>query len=129
MASQHNKPVTVLVVEDEELIRMNALDVLDDAGFIVLEAPNADLAVAVLEARDDVEIVFTDVNMPGSIDGIDLQRLVRQRWPHIGVIVTSGMVRLASGSLTERDVFFPKPYDHRRLVDSIEALARAEKHY
>ncbi|MBP2448650.1 response regulator [Rhizobium leguminosarum] len=101
----------VLVVEDEPLVRMFAVDFVEDAGFDVLEAADANQAVAILEARTDIRIVFTDVDMPGSMDGMKLARAVRDRWPPIEIIIVSGHKRPVDDDLPARAVFFPKPYD------------------
>ena len=87
------KPV-VLVVEDEPLILMNAMEIVAGGGFETIGAANADQAIRILESRDDISLVFTDVNMPGSMDGLKLARAVRGRWPPIQIIVTSAF-RLA----------------------------------
>src|SRR5271154_3635956 len=83
------RPV-VLVVEDEFLIRINAAEMIEEAGFEVVEASTADEAVAILEARLDIAVVFTDIQMPGTMDGLKLARAVRGRWPPIKIIATSG---------------------------------------
>jgi CheY-like chemotaxis protein len=87
-------PPLVLVVEDEFLVRMNALSLLEEAGFGVLEAASADEAIALLEARKDIRIVFTDINMPGSMDGLRLAHAIRNRWPPIELVLTSGQMRV-----------------------------------
>lgn len=107
----------VLVVEDEALVRMFAVDFVEDAGFDVVEAANANQAVAILEARSDIRIVFTDIDMPGSMDGMKLARAVRDRWPPIEIIIVSGHKRPVDDDLPARAVFFPKPYD----VDAVTA--------
>ena len=112
----------ILVVEDEALIRMTAADFLADAGHRVIEAANADLAVDVLEHHDDIEVVFTDINMPGSIDGLGLAELANRRWPAVRLIVASGKVPACSLHLPKGGVFLPKPYDSQSLT---AALARA----
>jgi CheY-like chemotaxis protein len=89
-------PETVLLVEDEALVRMLGVDVLEEAGYRVIEAANADVALKVLEADPDaIAILVTDVHMPGSMDGEGLARIVDQRWPWIRVIITSGQARLS----------------------------------
>jgi CheY-like chemotaxis protein len=107
----------VLVVEDEPLVRMFAVDFVEDAGFDVLEAADANQAVAILEARTDIRVVFTDIDMPGGMDGMKLARAVRDRWPPIEIIIVSGHKRPVAGDLPARAVFFPKPYD----VDAVTA--------
>ena len=108
-----NVPI-VLVVEDEPLIRDFVRCELEDAGFIVLEAANADRAVAILEARNDIRLVFTDVDMPGSMDGAKLAAAVRDRWPPIHIIITSGKSRPLQ--IPENAVFIPKPYIGKNVV-------------
>lgn len=114
---------TVLIVEDEPLIRMGVADYVGDTGFATLEAGSGDEALAILSERDDIDVVFTDVNMPGKIDGMALSRLISERWPQIGVIITKGMVRPRSVDLSPRAVFFTKPYNFKNLVDSIRSFA------
>ncbi|WP_426437262.1 response regulator transcription factor [Bradyrhizobium genosp. P] len=84
--------MVVLIVEDEFLIRMNAVDMIEACGFHSADAKNADDAIAILEARDDVRVIFTDIQMPGSMDGLKLAAAVRDRWPSIAIIATSGAV-------------------------------------
>ena len=90
VALETSRRPVVLAVEDEPLILMLAIDMIRDAGFEALWASNADDAIRILENRDDIRIVFTDINMPGSMDGIKLAQAVRGRWPPIKIIVTSG---------------------------------------
>jgi len=113
---------TVLVVEDEGLIRMDATDALEAAGFTMLEAANADEALNILSTRDDIDVVFTDVNMPGSIDGLGLMRRIADERPEICMIVASGMERPAQASLAPRTRFFTKPYIFDRIVEAINSL-------
>ncbi len=101
----------VLIVEDEFLLRMDAADMIADAGFEVVEAGNADEAIEILEARRDVTVVFTDIQMPGSMDGLKLARAVRGRWPPIKIVATSGHVGVAETDLPEGGRFLPKPYN------------------
>ena len=108
----------VLVVEDEALLLFSIADELRDLGFAVLEARNADEALARLEAHDEIAVVFTDIDMPGSMDGLALSALIDQRWPQMKVVVTSGKKLPASSAMPARALFLPKPY-------AIEAVARA----
>ncbi|MBB4235462.1 response regulator [Rhizobium esperanzae] len=112
----------VLVVEDEPVIRFNILDVLEDVGHVALEAANADEALVVLKGRQDVDILFTDVNMAGSMDGIQLAKRVRAMRPNIGIIITSGMVQLDPMALPANTAFLPKPYMHDALISTINSL-------
>ena len=82
------KRVIILVVEDDFLLRMDAVQMIEEAGFDVLEAANADEAIAILETRSDINVIFTDINMPGSMDGLKLAHAVRGRWPPIKIIAT-----------------------------------------
>ena len=103
------RPV-VLIVEDEFLLRMDAVDMIAAAGFEVVEAADADEAIGILEARRDITVVFTDIQMPGSMDGLKLARAVRGRWPPIKIVATSGRVAIAETDLPEGGRFLPKPY-------------------
>jgi len=116
------RPV-VLVVEDDYLIRKGAVAIIQDAGFQVVEADSADDALEILEADSNVHIVFTDIQMPGSIDGLKLARFVRDRWPPIKIVATSGRLRIDSVDLPNGVVFVPKPYDPDQLVQTLRALA------
>jgi CheY-like chemotaxis protein len=120
---KQRRPV-VLVVEDEPLMLMDAVDLVTEAGFEAIGTKNADEAIRILESRADIRIVFTDVNMPGSMDGIKLAHAVRHRWPPIEIIVTSGLT-LANVEelLPERGVFFPKPYTPAEVASALHRLA------
>jgi CheY-like chemotaxis protein len=101
----------VLIVEDEPLVRMCAVKIIEDAGFEVVEAASADEAMRILECRSDIRVVFTDIHMPGSMDGLKLAHAVRNRWPPIKIIVTSGRDLITKQDLPEGGRFFAKPYD------------------
>ena len=114
----------VLVVEDEPLMLMDALDLVTEAGFEAIGAKNADEAIRILESRSDIRVVFTDVNMPGSMDGIKLAHAVRNRWPPIEIIVTSGLNLVdVQQLLPERGIFFPKPYEPAQIASALHRLA------
>ena len=115
------RPV-VLVVEDEFLLRMDAADVIGAAGFEVLEAANADEAITILEARSDVTVVFTDIQMPGSMDGLKLARAVRGRWPPIKIIATSGRLNVGEVDLPEGGRFLAKPYSPAQVTGVLREL-------
>ncbi|MEA2861928.1 MAG: hypothetical protein QOC72_3967 [Methylobacteriaceae bacterium] len=115
------RPV-VLIVEDELLLRMNAVDIIEAAGFEVVEAANADEAIEILEARRDIGVVFTDIQMPGSMDGLKLVRAVRGRWPPIKIVATSGHVGVAQTDLPEGGRFVPKPYSPGQVMDVLREL-------
>src|ERR1700742_68925 len=108
--SQCSPQASVLVVEDECLIRLNAVDALEDAGFLVYAADCPDAAVRILEEHADIDLIFTDVNMPGSMDGLELARHVRARWPEVKLIVTSGGAWKSEMKLPPGGIFVPKPY-------------------
>jgi DNA-binding NtrC family response regulator len=113
----------VLVVEDEPLLLLMAGTMVEDAGLEPLYAGNADEAVAILETRADIGIVFTDVDMPGSMDGIKLAAAIRDRWPPISIIVVSGHTSVALSELPEGARFFGKPYDEQHVVETLIAMA------
>jgi CheY-like chemotaxis protein len=115
------RPV-VLIVEDEFLLRIAAVDMIADAGFEVIEAGNADEAIEILEARRDITVVFTDIQMPGSMDGLKLAQAVRGRWPPIKIIATSGRVNLAETDLPEGGRFLAKPYSPRQVEGVLREL-------
>ena len=109
----------VLVVEDDELLRWSAMIVLEDSGYSVLEASDAGEALTTLEQRADVRIIFTDVQMPGAIDGVRLAHLVSQRWPLLRIIVTSGRMRLHQDDLPKGGVYLMKPYSATELTTAV----------
>jgi CheY-like chemotaxis protein len=114
----------VLVVEDETLVRMFMTDFLDEAGFNVFEAAHADEALAVLQARPDVQAVVTDIEMPaGSMNGLELARVIRERWPDVGVVVTSGRARPGPDDLSDRVAFFAKPYRPDTIINTVRQMA------
>ena len=112
----------VLIVDDDLLVRLNAAFLLEDAGFDAIEAGNADEAVALLEARQDIKVVFTDINMPGSMDGLALAQAVRRRWPPVELVLTSGFARVRDEDMPERGLFLGKPYKPNELVGMIRSL-------
>jgi CheY-like chemotaxis protein len=122
MGLVESKRPVVLIVEDELLLRMNALDVIEAAGFEVVEAANADEAIEILEARRDIGVVFTDIQMPGSMDGLKLVRAVRGRWPPIKIVATSGHIGVAQTDLPEGGRFLPKPYSPGQVMDVLREL-------
>jgi CheY-like chemotaxis protein len=93
------------------------------AEFDVVEASNADEAIAILEARSDITILFTDIQMPGSMDGLKLAAAVKRRWPPIKIVATSGLVEIPPDDLPEGGRFLPKPYDPVQLTLTLRELA------
>ncbi len=116
-----DQPLLVLVAEDEELIRILANEILSEAGFGVLEAADGKEALGILEARPDVSMLFSDVDMP-FLDGFSLARLVAVRWPHMPVLITSGKTSPNFGDLPASARFLPKPYRSAILIGEINAL-------
>ena len=114
----------VLVVEDEFLLRMHAASLLEEAGFDTLEAGSADEAIALLESRKDIRIVFTDINLPGSMDGLRLAHAIRHRWPPIELLLTSGHTRVGDDDMPDRGIFLGKPYDGGELIRTVRSLVR-----
>jgi CheY-like chemotaxis protein len=110
----------ILVVEDEVLIRMMIADALRYAGCAVVEAASADEAVDVLRTTADVGLVFSDMRMPGYMDGVALAQLVRSQYPAVKVVLSSG--QLSAGDWAEHDGFFRKPYDLARVTKHIKSL-------
>lgn len=110
MALRTGPRETVLVIEDEPVMRMQALDLVEDAGFEAVEALGADDAVLILEQRPDIRVVFSDIDLGAGVDGLRLVRVIRERWPPVEIIMTSGKVNPAPGDLPERGLFFAKPY-------------------
>lgn len=117
------KNPVVLIVEDEPLVRELEADILVGAGFRLIEAKTADEAFELLRRGAEVQAIFTDVDMPGSIDGFEFARLVHQGWPDVAIVVTSGKMRPGPRDLPPNASFVPKPYRPAQLVERIrEAL-------
>ena len=115
-------PAVVLVVEDEMLLRMRAVDMVEDAGFTSVEAVNADQAVAILESRSDIALLFTDIQMPGSMDGLELAHTVRARWPSIKIIVVSGQLNPPSIDLPPCSRFFGKSFEAGKMIAQMRSM-------
>ncbi len=116
------RAITVIVVEDETLVRMDIAISLENEGFIVLEASNADDAIAILNAHPEIRLMFTDIDMPGSMDGLKLAQAVRDRWPPVKIIVASGYWQLSDRLLPVEGRFFSKPYDHTRVITAMREM-------
>ena len=112
----------VLIVEDEPLVRTFAVEMIEDAGYRTIEAANADEAIRLLETRNDIRIVFTDVNMPGSMDGLKLAHVVRSRWPPVQLIVSSGRMLIPEEELPAGGRFLGKPYQYSEIVRTLRQL-------
>lgn len=113
-----NSPISILIVEDEFLVRMDIVDQLQELGFTVFEAINADEALAFLSLHPEIRVVFTDIDMPGSMDGLNLARAVRDRWPPIKIIVTSGHRSVTDLDMPSGSRFFAKPYKAAEVARS-----------
>jgi CheY-like chemotaxis protein len=112
----------VLVVEDEQLLRMNAVEMVEEAGFEAIEASDADEAIRILESRNDIRAVFTDIQMPGSMDGLKLARAIRHRWPPVALIVTSGQTDITETDLPSGGRFLRKPYKPVQIAATLREL-------
>jgi CheY-like chemotaxis protein len=115
------RPV-VLVVEDEQLIQSTALAMVEEVGFEAIAASDADEAIRILESRNDIRAVFTDIHMPGSMDGLRLARVVRNRWPPVALIVTSGRTKVLETDLPTGGRFLPKPYQLAQIETALRQL-------
>ena len=116
MLDLSRSPAVVLVVEDEMMLRMRAVDMVEDAGYTPIEALDADEAVAILESRSDIALMCTDIQMPGSMDGLGLAHAVHARWPLIKIIVVSGQLNPPSAELPPRSRFFGKPLEAGQMI-------------
>ncbi|SHF95412.1 Response regulator receiver domain-containing protein [Loktanella atrilutea] len=114
----------VLIVEDETLIRMDAFDMIREAGFKTYEASSADQAIALMDQHSDIGILFTDIEMPGSMDGVKLAAYVRDRWPPVVIIIASGAVGLDRSTFPDGASFFPKPYLASQITATLHDIAR-----
>lgn len=121
--AQSNKPKElVLVVEDEALIRINSVDMIREFGFGVIEAADADEAVSLLESVPDIGVVFTDIQMAGSMDGLRLAAFIRHRWPPVALLITSGKERPFVDDMPAGARFIPKPYSAWQLQEELQSL-------
>jgi CheY-like chemotaxis protein len=117
--------IRILVVEDETFIRMDVVDMLRAAGFDILEAANADEAIRLLECNSDIRLIFTDIDMPGSMNGLKLSAAVRDRWPPVRIIATSGHFKIQAGDLPVDARFIAKPYHPAQIIEAIHELTGA----
>jgi len=114
---------SILVVDDEALIRMATMYIVEDAGYSAIEAADADEAILMLERCPDIKTVLTDINMPGSMDGLALSRLIRDRWPQIGLVVTSGRFVAKASQMPPGAHFVAKPYTPQEIVAALRDYA------
>jgi two-component sensor histidine kinase/CheY-like chemotaxis protein len=115
----------VLIVEDEMILRMRAVDIVEDAGFNPVEAVNADQALSILESRSDISLLFTDIQMPGSIDGLKLAHAVHDRWPSIKIILVSGQVKPTDAERPANSRFFGKPLGVDQMITELQDMVGA----
>lgn len=115
----------VLVVEDELVLRMRAVDIVEDAGFIPVQAVNADQAIAILEARSDISVLFTDIQMPGTMDGLKLAHAVHDRWPSIKIILVSGQIKPPKADRPADSHFYGKPLEAAKMVSELQNMVGA----
>ncbi|MGP9814072.1 response regulator [Rhodopseudomonas sp. NSM] len=118
-----DRETVVLVVEDEPVLRMNVVDLVEDAGFVAVEAANATQALGVLESRSDIGIILSDIDMPPGIDGTALAAIVHDRWPPIAIILVSGHAAAEDVRIPGGGEFFSKPYRGADIVDALNRLA------
>lgn len=125
MSTDPFKVPNVLIVEDEMILRMRAVDIVEDAGFCPVEAVNADEAISVLESRSDISLLLTDIQMPGSIDGLKLAHAVHERWPSIKIILVSGQVKPSEAERPANSRFFGKPLGVEQMIAELQAMVGA----
>lgn len=113
----------VLVVEDDALVRAEAVDLCEEAGFNVYEAKNADQAIRQLERHSEIRVLFTDIQMPGTMDGLKLAHAVRDRWPPVTIMVTSGRVKVSKEEMPENGLFFAKPYPPDAIIKALNGIS------
>lgn len=119
--------LTVLVVEDEPFVRFVARDILEEAGFIVIEVAAAAEALDALRTNPEIVLLFTDIHMPGEIDGLELARRAAADWPHVRLALTSGRARLRDGELPEGALFVPKPYHPAQLARQLRRHVEGQR--
>jgi CheY-like chemotaxis protein len=120
---------TILLVEDDALLRWVAAEMAEDAGYRVLQASDADAALKIIADHREIGILVTDVHMPGSMDGVDLARVVHDRWPRVELIVMSGRLRPLNNELPDDGIFIPKPYTEAQFIAALQSRAnRVDMH-
>ena len=125
MSSGSVSSTNVLVVEDEMVLRMRAVDIVEDAGFTAVQAVNADEALAILESRSDISLLFSDIQMPGSMDGLKLAHAVHHRWPSIRIILVSGQVKVSDAEKPADSRFFGKPLEVKQMIAELQGMVGA----
>ena len=118
---------TILVAEDSELLRLLASDLLEEHGYTVVEADNAEEAIKVMENRKDVRLLFTDIQMPPGCNGLELAREVHNRWPNVRLVITSGQVQPSRAEIADHGRFIRKPYQAKDLLGQIDDLIEKDE--
>ena len=124
-SGQIESSTNVLVVEDEMVLRMRAVDIVEDAGFTAVQAVNADEALSILESRSDISLLFSDIQMPGSMDGLKLAHAVHDRWPSIKIILVSGQVKVSDADKPADSRFFGKPLEMQNMIAELQEMVGA----
>jgi len=124
-ADPSGSSTNVLVVEDEMVLRMRAVDIVEDAGFTAVEAVNADEALSILESRSDISLMLSDIQMPGSMDGLKLAHAVHDRWPSIKIILVSGQVKVSDTDKPADSRFFGKPLEVKQMIAELQGMMGA----
>jgi two-component system, response regulator PdtaR len=119
--------VAILVVEDEPLLNIDTDDALSAKGYDVIAVANADDAIKALEFRHDIHTIFTDINLPGSMDGLRLAAAVRDRWPPVNIIVTTGMKAPHRDEMPARSLFIAKPYRNAEVLAAVRSFDNANE--
>jgi two-component system, response regulator PdtaR len=124
--NSHDSPV-ILLVEDEQLLRLCAADLLEERGFQVLEAPDADEALRIMAERPDVRLLFTDIQMPGALNGMDLARKVHEQWPKVKLLITSGDLKPSEADIPDHGHFIGKPYRAADVNAEVDELLNPQR--
>ena len=123
MPLDHSRlPLVVLIVEDEMMLRMRVVDMVEDAGYVPVEAVDADEAMAILQSRSDIVLMLTDVQMPGSMNGLQLAHAVHERWPPIKIILASGQLKLSGSDIPQDSRFFGKPLQSDEIIAEMREM-------
>lgn len=125
--AESSSRIVILVVEDEPFVRMIAVDILIEHGMIVFEAGCVEEALKVIQAEGRIDLLFTDINMPGDLDGLDLAEIAHRQQPDLELIVTSGGMNMTDDKIPDHGVFIPKPYDTRALTQLVKAKLSAPR--
>jgi CheY-like chemotaxis protein len=115
-------PPIVLIVEDDMILRMRSVDIVEDAGYTPVEAVDADEALGILQSRSDIALLFTDIQMPGSMDGLQLAHAVYERWPQLKIILVSGQLKLSSAEIPRDSRFFGKPLESVQMIAEMQDM-------